>query len=502
MVRNITALVAALLAAAPVVASGPSLQPVFVEGPTLTVPRMGHQTVSLGDGRRLLIGGHTTGFVSLSSADVLAPTADGFSLAAMNFFHDSGAVARLQDGRLLLAGGAADWGIAPGYPTAEIYNPADGSFTPTGTMAYGRMQTSATTLTSGQVLVVGGWYDAGSSGTAEVYDPASGVFTPTGALQVARGNPIAVATADGGALLFSGWPTYGGAIFESVEEYSAATNSFGLLRERLCDDPAAAGWVPYPYLSYGGVTEDQRLPDGRYLYLASRIDGATTRFALFTIDPVTKIIALYPTAPLPDATTCYPMTVVVDAAHRVAYLPATVPGSDPTVMVLMAVSLADGSLAMGSSAYTFPSALYLSGTTVVPLNDGRLLLSGATSEAGYGTNFAPVQRTWLITPNYTPATTAVAEATTGRPGRVSLAPNHPNPFNPSTTIEFAVPAPGQVRVRVFTALGVEVASLVDGPLAAGRHQVTWRADGLPSGVYLCRLEVGATSVVRRLVLAK
>ena len=83
--------------------------------------------------------------------------------------------------------------------------------------------------------------------------------------------------------------------------------------------------------------------------------------------------------------------------------------------------------------------------------------------------------------------------------------NHPNPFNPSTTITFAVPESGEARLTVHDARGHLVRTLVDGPLASGEHQVQWhgrddRGRRLASGVYLVRLRADGTNTSGRMVL--
>ncbi len=87
----------------------------------------------------------------------------------------------------------------------------------------------------------------------------------------------------------------------------------------------------------------------------------------------------------------------------------------------------------------------------------------------------------------------------GIPTEVSLAQNYPNPFNPSTTIEWSVPATSKVRLSIYNLIGQEVASLADGTMDPGQYRATWNASGLPSGVYLYRLQVGATTLSRKLV---
>jgi len=93
------------------------------------------------------------------------------------------------------------------------------------------------------------------------------------------------------------------------------------------------------------------------------------------------------------------------------------------------------------------------------------------------------------------------------PRATVLEQNVPNPFNPSTTVFFALAADGPVTVDVYDAAGRRVAVLVDGHLTAGRHQVLW--DGCddqgrmsPTGVYLYRLEAGDVVSSKRMLLIK
>jgi hypothetical protein len=78
----------------------------------------------------------------------------------------------------------------------------------------------------------------------------------------------------------------------------------------------------------------------------------------------------------------------------------------------------------------------------------------------------------------------------------------PNPFNPTTTLEFALPQSGAVKVEVFNAAGQSVAKLVNGQRDAGLHQVTWDASEMPSGVYLVSLDAGSLHATTKVLLVK
>jgi hypothetical protein len=93
------------------------------------------------------------------------------------------------------------------------------------------------------------------------------------------------------------------------------------------------------------------------------------------------------------------------------------------------------------------------------------------------------------------------------PTAACLLPSYPNPFNPSTTIAFEVATGGAARLRVFDLAGRQVASLVDGVVPAGRHEVVWRgrdAQGrvMPSGTYIVRLETGSSVEAKKVMLVR
>jgi len=80
--------------------------------------------------------------------------------------------------------------------------------------------------------------------------------------------------------------------------------------------------------------------------------------------------------------------------------------------------------------------------------------------------------------------------------------NHPNPFNPTTTIRFALPAAGHYTLTVYDAGGRRLERIHAGRLNAGGHDFTWRAESLPSGVYFARLAGNGLGAVRKLVLIR
>jgi pectate lyase len=84
----------------------------------------------------------------------------------------------------------------------------------------------------------------------------------------------------------------------------------------------------------------------------------------------------------------------------------------------------------------------------------------------------------------------------------ALCQNFPNPFNPSTTINFEIPKSGVVSLKVYDIYGREIATLVEGVKSAGSHTVEFNGSNLSSGVYFARLRSNSFSQTIKLILAK
>lgn len=88
------------------------------------------------------------------------------------------------------------------------------------------------------------------------------------------------------------------------------------------------------------------------------------------------------------------------------------------------------------------------------------------------------------------------------PQNYSLSNNYPNPFNPSTKIEFRIVEPGLVAIKVYDVLGNEVANLVNEEKPAGSYKISFNASNLPSGVYYYKLTSGSFVETKKMVLLK
>ena len=88
------------------------------------------------------------------------------------------------------------------------------------------------------------------------------------------------------------------------------------------------------------------------------------------------------------------------------------------------------------------------------------------------------------------------------PSSYALYSNFPNPFNPETTIEYAIPASSTVHLTVFDMLGKQVASLVNEKQVAGTYSVQFDASNLPSGIYFYTLNAGNQNFTKKLTVLK
>ncbi len=97
---------------------------------------------------------------------------------------------------------------------------------------------------------------------------------------------------------------------------------------------------------------------------------------------------------------------------------------------------------------------------------------------------------------------AVVEINLSVPQKFELNQNYPNPFNPSTNIKFSLPKASNVTLKVFNAIGEEVATLINKKLPAGNHVVNFNGSNLISGVYFYQLATDEKSVVKKMLLVK
>jgi len=177
----------------------------------------------LASGKVLVAGGDSCLFDSyygacpLSSAEVYDPAIGTFaptgSMLHSRVYHTA---TLLANGSVLTTGGSD--------ASAELYDPTSGKFAATGSMSVGRGSHTATLLANGKVLIVGGQNVSGTLATCELYDPSSGTFTGTGMMTTPREEHTATLLPNGKVLITGGSNSTGE--LATAELYDPATGSF------------------------------------------------------------------------------------------------------------------------------------------------------------------------------------------------------------------------------------------------------------------------------------
>jgi len=103
---------------------------------------------------------------------------------------------------------------------------------------------------------------------------------------------------------------------------------------------------------------------------------------------------------------------------------------------------------------------------------------------------------------YEPAASIQENYIGTQPNEYNLYQNFPNPFNPSTTIEYDLPKSSDVKIEVYNIAGQKIQTLLNKKMAAGSHQVEFNAQNLSSGVYFYRIEAGEYQDVKKMILLK
>jgi len=270
---------------------------------------------------------------------------------------------------VLVAGGAD--GASHEYASAEVYDPAAGSWSETGSMSTPRRGHVASLLRSGKVLVAGGWNEGDFLSSAELYDPASGTWRPTGTMTTNRDSCTATLSTDGKVLVAGG-------------RYGAPTN-FGTLRTAELYDPATEAWTPTAAMNELRLAHTATLlPNGTVLvaggeYAFSTSTNSSGGMALESAelyDPATG--AWTPTSSLATYRSFHTATLLPNGKVLVAGNVGYVPSSE----------LYDPATGTWALTGSLSDARFYHSATLLP--NGRVLVAGGAF-AGGGANFSTAE---------------------------------------------------------------------------------------------------------------
>lgn len=339
--------------------------------------------------------------------------ATGSMTTVRSAFFEGRAAVLLASGRVLVAGGIGPAGVP--LASAELYDPATGTWTATGSLSAARYGHSITVLGDGRVLVAGGSNSSADLATTEIYDPATGVFTGAAPMGVARSGHSATVLSDGRVLVAGG---YAPTVTATATLYNPTTNAWSAAGSmpaprayhaatRLADgrvlaaggdaltwladatvySPVTNTWAPAGTMSSArqGLTATL-LPSGRVLVVGgSDMAGITSTADVY--DPVTNLWT--PTMSMSGPRRDHTATLLSDGRVLVAA------GRVDTTVVTATTLLWDPVTGTWSSGV--PMSVGRSLHSAVVLAGGRVLVAGGRGASGTGSSLVPLASAEIYT---------------------------------------------------------------------------------------------------------
>ncbi len=218
-----------LLIAAGLVLAHPSLGQNWTPTGNLGAVRWVHTATLLPNGKVLIAGGADNNGHVQATAEIYDPASGTWTATASLATARNGHTATLlPNGKVLVVGGNNENNIY--FTSAELYDPASGTWSAAGSLNQSRSGHTATLLGSGKVLVAGGLRNSGQVATAELFDPASvpnGTWTATGSLNTARSIHTATLLTNGKVLVVGGIDSTGVNPTASAELFDPASGANG-----------------------------------------------------------------------------------------------------------------------------------------------------------------------------------------------------------------------------------------------------------------------------------
>ena len=360
-------------AASNVASSGPSPKLVYGDGtwaPAEPLPQAewGAGSAVLDDGRVLVAGGaFSSSSASATDSVTIYDPATGHWSAATHMLQPRAypMVVTLADGSVLVAGGSRN--LQP-LDTAERYY-QDGTWVAAGRLNFPRTQGTLTLLGDGRVLAAGGGVEGSpgwaSTASAEIFDPKSGLWSPAAPMSVSRAFQTATLLGNGDVLVAGGATTYNGT-------HGTVTNTAEVY------NPRSNKWRSAPTMSVARYAHAAaHLPDGRVLVAGGWSLTTTTDPSLASAeiyDPASN--AWTATGSLNDGRGSLVMAALPDGRLL------AVAGVDPGYHVLASTEIYDAKLGKWQPTGKLPVALER--PAIGTLSDGRVVVAGGATDAGAG----------------------------------------------------------------------------------------------------------------------
>jgi hypothetical protein len=405
--------------------------------------------------------------------------------------YQGASVSLSSDGNTAIVGGSTD---SESVGAAWVWTRSGGVWTQqgrklvgTGAVGGANQGASVSLSSDGNTAIVGGYGDNSYKGAAWVWTRSGGVWTQQGSKLVGTG-------AVGGSVY------QGGSVSLSSDGNKAIVGGDG-------DSPWGAAWV---WTRSGGVWTQQGsklvgtggddgnnsgVYQGASVSLSS--DGNTAIVGGPNANSLTGAAWIYvtPNAPLPVELSSFIATSKLSTAElqwktvtEVNNTGFDIERRDP----YPTLPLAGGGQGKG---WTKIGSVAGAGTSNAPHNYSYTDNVGSAGTYSYRLKQIDHDGAFVYS-QAVQVTIAVAKV-------LALSQNYPEPFNPSTTIQFTVPNDGRATLKVYNAIGQEVATLFNDDAAAGViHQVQFNGSNLASGMYFSRLEFGGKMQMKKMLLLK
>ena len=257
---------------------------------SLLTARGSHTATLLSSGKVVVMGGFA------ASAELYDPATGTFTVTGSLDNRYEHTATLLPDGKVLVVGGNMSSALSTvsAITSAKLYDSATETVTTTGSLGIGRNGHTATLLPNGKVLVVGG-FNTPQPAAAELYDPANGTFNFTGSLVRTRQDHTATLLPNGEILIVGGFNLNSGDATTSAELY----------------DPATGTFRPTGSLSMArGSHTATLLPNGKVLVVGGLGPGATYLASAELYDPATGTFS--PTGSLGSARVWHTATLLLN----------------------------------------------------------------------------------------------------------------------------------------------------------------------------------------------
>ena len=440
--------------------------------PPMNVTRYNHTSVSLPDGKVLVVGGHTQGFLLTSTAEIYNPLTNSWTLYTIDNPHDGASIVKLSNGKFMFFGGySSGYGVGQSTVTT-IFDPATNEFSSGPPMNVARGNSTAVLLKDNRVIIVGNWYNTGD---AEIFDPSTNTFTSIGIPVQQRSFPLVFPANDGGAVIIGGSGNYGTPNFTDIVYYNPVSMSFTTLSSALIE--GETGWITSWSPSQGDPS-GMKLSDGTYIFMVYRnLSNGNYEYKLVKFDPETKKVTKINSTPeLPIYTGTSPnnwgftLSMIKNPLNGLIYIFGLKSGAVPYSHRIYTYNSVTGVLNIPEGELNFDYYLY---TSAKVWSNNQIMCTGGTID---GSNFEISNAAKLLKPQLFLGTTEKEKNSTDNQV-------YPNPVS-SNSFQVKVSNGSLNLIEIIDMNGNLIKSL---PLNANQKIHSIERGSITSGLYLLKM---------------